>query len=148
MDQIEVYTDGGAYNGQKGACAFIILKQGKIIYKKGYKKENTTNNRMEMSAVITALMYIEENLYPCNVFINSDSQYVVKGITEWIPNWKKKGWKNSKKKDVENKDLWIMLDNLTNRIKNIRWQWVRGHNGNKYNEIVDQMCTKILRSNG
>ena len=98
----------------------------------------TTNNRMELRAVIEALSALKR---PCNVSVTSDSTYVLKGINEWLPNWKKRGWLTSGKKPVKNEDLWKSLDSLKS-VHNIEWHWVKGHSGHLENELVDQLANK------
>jgi len=100
----------------------------------GYKL--TTNNRMEMLAAIVAL---ESLTRECEVNLTTDSQYVKQGIESWITNWKKRGWLTSAKKPVKNVDLWKRLDKACNE-HNVTWKWVKGHSGNKYNEIVDDLA--------
>jgi ribonuclease HI len=114
-----------------------------MIYK-GAEKElwggepNTTNNRMELMAAICALISLTR---PCSVRLVTDSQYVMKGIQEWMPNWKKRGWKTSTKEPVKNADLWQALDEQVNRHK-VEWQWVRGHTGHPGNEKADQLANR------
>ena len=138
---ITVYTDG-ACSGNPGAGGwgvFIILEQETKKLHGGVL--NTTNNQMELTAVIKALSYIDDNYTtPIDaISIYTDSQYVKNGITTWIKTWEKNGWKNSANKPVKNKQLWLMLQKLTND-KNILWNWVKGHNGNEYNELVDSLA--------
>ena len=114
-----------------------------MIYK-GAEKElwggepNTTNNRMELMAAICALIALTR---PCQVRLVTDSQYVMKGIQEWMPNWKKRGWKTSTKEPVKNADLWQALDEQVNRHQ-VTWQWVRGHTGHPGNEKADQLANR------
>lgn len=98
----------------------------------------TTNNRMELLAVIEGLSALQR---PCVVTITSDSTYVLKGIQEWMPNWKKRGWKTASKKPVKNADLWQRLDALTAPHR-IDWRWVKGHSGHRENEIADQLANR------
>ena len=118
----------------------MILAEGEEFTAAG-GEINTTNNRMELSAAIAALSAIEQNekwkKSPITVYI--DSQYVKNGITSWIRSWKKNGWKNSEKQPVKNRDLWEALDALNSELK-VSWQWVKGHAGNKYNEICDALA--------
>ncbi len=160
---IAVYTDGGCSgNPGPGGWAFVISRmkageppetggQGGLaegdISGSGAEKD-TTNNRMELTAVIKALTFIEENKLitpgmPVGVY--TDSQYVQKGITEWIPVWKRKNWINSARQPVKNRDLWEKLDSLNMRISP-EWFWVKGHAGNKYNEICDSMTQDAIAS--
>ena len=109
----------------------------------------TTNNRMELMAAISALNSIAKNELWKNqhIAVYSDSQYVKNGITSWIQNWKKNGWKTSAKKPVLNKDLWIQLDSVYNLL-DIEWKWVKGHAGVKYNEICDELCNMEMDKQG
>lgn len=134
--QIEIYTDGSCL-GNPGAGGIGILlryKQHEKHISKGYFL--TTNNRMELLAVIEALNMLNQ---PCDIQLYSDSQYMRKGITEWIFNWKKKNWKTSSGKPVQNQDLWQWLDNAVQKHQ-IHWHWVKGHAGHKENEICDQLA--------
>ncbi|MBT5071761.1 MAG: ribonuclease HI, partial [Porticoccaceae bacterium] len=101
-------------------------------------EQDTTNNRMELTAVIEALGALKR---PCDVTLTSDSTYVLKGIQEWMPNWKKRGWKTASKKPVKNVDLWKKLDVLIVEHK-IDWQWVKGHSGHPGNELADQLANQ------
>ena len=140
MKHIIIYTDG-ACKGNPGPGGWgAILKFGaheKDLY--GYEPE-TTNNRMELMAVIAALEALKE---PCKVELHADSQYVLKGITEWIGGWKARGWKTADKKPVKNNDLWKRLDAATIRHK-ITWRWVKGHAGNEMNERADQLANRAI----
>ncbi len=133
-----VYTDGGCSgNPGPGGWGFVILNDDVFVMEKSGGEKNTTNNKMEMTAVIEALNFIKSNdIKECNVF--SDSQYVIKGITEWICSWKKKGWKNAAGQAVKNKELWMEIDALSANIS-IKWNWVKGHAGIKWNERVDEL---------
>ena len=130
---IKIYTDGSCLgNPGNGGWAAIIILDKKKIQIKGSKK-NTTNNQMELLAPIKALKTIPKG---SNVQIFTDSKYVKSGITEWIHNWKKNGWKTANKQPVKNKDLWTELDLLTNEFK-IKWIWVKGHSTDSLNNEVD-----------
>ena len=135
---IKIYTDGSCLeNPGNGGWAAIINDNGEI--KKIYGNEkNTTNNRMELMAPINALKNINSDK-EINIF--TDSQYVKLGITEWINTWVKNKWKNSKKEEVKNKDLWIELYNL-NKSLNVKWNWVKAHAGDPLNEEVDLLAKK------
>jgi ribonuclease HI len=110
---------------------------------KGSEK-NTTNNRMELTAVIMALRALKTmNDVPRHTMVYTDSQYVKKGITEWIQNWKRNAWKTSDKKPVKNKDLWAELDSLNGEFS-LQWEWVKGHAGNEYNEMCDSMAQAAI----
>ena len=130
---IKIYTDGSCLeNPGNGGWAAIIIDDGKKTEIKGSKK-NTTNNQMELLAPIEALKKIPK---VSKVQIFTDSKYVKSGITEWIHNWKKNGWKTSNKQEVKNKELWEELDLLTNEFE-ISWNWVIAHSTDKLNNEVD-----------
>ena len=143
---IKIYTDGSSIgNPGPGGYGIVMLTEDgeyKKEFSQGFKI--TTNNRMELLAVIIGL----ENLKykNCNVKIYTDSKYVKLGITEWIFNWKKNGWKTSSKKDVKNKNFWIELDHLVGQ-NEIVWEWVKGHSGNKYNDKVDELANQAISEN-
>ena len=133
---IKIYTDGSCLeNPGKGGWAAIIIIDGIKTQIKG-NKENTTNNQMELLAPINALKKIPKGN---KVQIFTDSKYVKSGITEWIHNWKKNGWKTSDKKAVKNKDLWTELDNLA-RAFEIEWRWVKAHSTDELNNEVDLLA--------
>ena len=141
MNNLVIYTDGGCSgNPGPGGWGTVIIDGTNITKLSGGEKQ-TTNNRMELSAAINALDAVVKNTGWRNrhVEVYSDSQYVKNGITSWIKNWKKNGWKTAAKKPVLNQDLWITLDNLYNQL-DIEWKWVKGHAGVEYNEICDQLC--------
>ena len=148
---IYVYTDGGCSgNPGPGGWAYVmILKtfQGDTIAAEGYGAEpDTTNNRMEILAVISALKALKEKPeLPRQLTLYTDSQYVQKGITEWIHAWKRNSWRTSDKKPVKNQDLWLELDALAAEFP-ISWVWVKGHAGNKYNERCDFLTQKAIAS--
>jgi ribonuclease HI len=130
---IKIYTDGSCLgNPGKGGWAAIIINDGKKTQIKGSKK-NTTNNQMELLAPIKALKKIAKD---SEVQIFTDSKYLKLGITEWIHNWKKNGWKTTNKKKVKNIELWSELDRLSNEFK-IKWNWVKAHSTDKLNNEVD-----------
>ena len=130
---IKIYTDGSCLeNPGDGGWAAIIIDDGKKTQIKGSKK-NTTNNQMELLAPIQALKKIPKG---SKVQIFTDSKYVKSGITEWIHNWKKNGWKTANKQPVKNKELWEELDLLTNEFE-INWNWVKAHSTDKLNNEVD-----------
>ena len=143
---IEVYTDGSCLgNPGTGGWAFLILNDGGITNHFGYQLD-TTNNQMELTAAINALEFIKEN---DEITLFTDSTYVKNGITSWIANWKKNNWKNSQKKEVKNKDLWIKLD-ILNSQKKIIWKWVKAHDINDHNNRVDllarEAAEKLIKS--
>ena len=136
MKALEIYTDG-ACRGNPGAGGWGVY----LLYKNEKKelyggKLNTTNNQMELTAVIEGLKVLKE---PCKVKLYTDSKYVMDGINSWIANWKKNNWKTASKKDVKNKDLWIELDAETCKHE-IEWIWVKGHSGNIGNEKADALA--------
>ncbi len=132
-----VYTDGACLGnpGAGGWAAIIYSSDGQKKIVVG-SETNTTNNRMELVAIIESLKNINHGT---NIKIYSDSKYVLDGITKWIHNWKKNGWKSSSKKDVKNKDLWEKLDHLVIKFK-IRWEWVKGHSDDINNNAVDKLA--------
>ncbi len=133
---IKVYTDGSCLeNPGKGGWAAIIINESGRIEIKG-SKENTTNNQMELTAPIMALKKIPQG---SKVQIFTDSKYVKSGITEWIHNWKKNGWKTADKKEVKNKNLWTKLDDLSNAF-DIEWIWVKAHSNDELNNEVDLLA--------
>ena len=133
---IKVYTDGSCLeNPGKGGWAAIIINDSGRIEIKG-SKENTTNNQMELTAPIMALKKIPQG---SKVQIFTDSKYVKSGITEWIYNWKKNGWKTADKKEVKNKNLWSELDDLSNAF-DIEWIWVKAHSTDELNNEVDLLA--------
>ncbi|MBQ0163466.1 MAG: ribonuclease HI [Treponema sp.] len=140
-DEIIIYTDGGCSgNPGPGGWGVVILADGKDLRLSGGEK-NTTNNRMELTAAITALKTVAQSpdLASRPVQLFSDSQYVKNGITSWITNWKKNGWKTAAKKPVLNQDLWMQLDEL-NASLSVNYNWVKGHAGIEYNEVCDSLC--------
>ena len=139
---IKIYTDGSCLgNPGNGGWAAIIIDDKKKIQIKGSKKD-TTNNQMELLAPIKALKKIPKG---SNVQIFTDSKYVKSGITEWIHNWKKNGWKTASKQPVKNKDLWTELDKMTNEFQ-IKWSWVKGHSTDVLNNEVDLIAREAANS--
>lgn len=135
--RIEIFTDG-ACSGNPGIGGWAALLRYKDVEKElsGGETE-TTNNRMELTAVIEALKALKT---VCNITLYTDSKYVMSGVTEWMSNWKRNNWKTANKKgDVKNVDLWMQLDELI-RQHEIRWVWVKGHNGHPENERVDALA--------
>ncbi|ALP53996.1 ribonuclease H [Candidatus Tenderia electrophaga] len=137
-DVVEIFTDG-ACRGNPGPGGW-----GALLRYNGREKElyggaaETTNNRMELTA---AIMGLESLKRPCRVRLTTDSQYVRLGITEWLANWKKRGWKNSAKKPVKNVDLWQQLDQAAARHQ-VEWHWVKGHSGHAENERADALANR------
>ncbi len=133
---VEIFCDG-ACSGNPGPGGYgAILRCGGHVKELNGGARETTNNRMEMTAAIEALRQLTR---PCQVLITTDSQYLVKGMTEWIAGWQRKGWRNSKKEPVLNKDLWELLLALT-ASHSVQWKWVRGHDGHVENERCDQLA--------
>ena len=146
---MEVYTDGGCSgNPGPGGWAYVIINNadGDAAPLENWGAEkSTTNNRMELQAVIAALEALSR-LDPCpEITVHTDSQYVQKGITIWIKDWKSRGWKTSAKQAVKNQDLWQRLDALSGGLP-ITWVWVKGHAGNKNNERCDLLAQKAIAS--
>ena len=142
MKTVNIYTDG-ACRGNPGPGGWGVL----IEYQDNEKEyfggnKNTTNNQMELQAAIEGLKLLKEE---CIVNLTTDSKYVMQGITSWIKKWKINKWKNSNKKDVKNKELWIELDKLCMK-HDVRWNWVKGHTGHEQNEIADILANKGIDS--
>ena len=138
MTQVEIFTDG-ACRGNPGPGGWgVLLRFGSEERQLCGGERETTNNRMELTAVIEALAALTR---PCDVRLTSDSTYVLKGIQEWLPNWKKRNWKTASKKPVKNVDLWQKLDSLISKHK-IDWQWIKGHSGHRENEIADELANR------
>ena len=137
---IKIYTDGACSgNPGPGGWGVFIEDSGNVTELSG-RDENTTNNRMELKAVIEALKFFTIN---SELTIHTDSKYVMDGASRWIINWKKNNWKTAQKKDVKNKDLWIELDNLLN-YHDVSWVWVKGHDGIYGNERADYLATSVI----
>jgi ribonuclease HI len=135
-DPVIIYTDGACRgNPGKGGWGAILRYKGKIKELHGGERE-TTNNRMELMAAISALEALKK---PCVVHLHIDSKYVLDGITKWMPNWKKAGWKTASKAPVKNEDLWRRLDEAI-KTHDIDWRWVKGHSGNQGNERADALA--------
>lgn len=144
--EITIYTDGGCHgNPGPGAWAFILLgSDGNAVSRAGVE-QSTTNNKMELLAVIKAIEEIDPHLAAeVDIIIHTDSQYVQKGITQWIDNWEKNGWLTASKKPVKNKELWQELKRAAER-HTIRWLWVQGHAGDKMNELCDTLVQRVLK---
>lgn len=149
MSEIIIYSDGGCSgNPGPGGWGFVIVEGLDSVDGEGRVKETigsgggklTTNNRMELTAVIEALKLVssEGRMAGRPVSIYTDSQYVQKGITQWIAGWKRNGWRTASKEPVKNQDLWVQLDSLTAELRP-RWVWVKGHAGIHYNEVCDRL---------
>jgi len=138
----KIYTDGACTgNPGPGGWGAVIFDQDNKQKNISGSEKNTTNNRMELLAAIMSLKKIKTN---SEVVIFTDSTYVKNGITEWMKNWKKNGWKNSSKKPVKNKDLWEKLDKLC-EANSVSWKWVKGHSTNEFNNLADELATKAIK---
>lgn len=138
MKQVQVFTDG-ACSGNPGPGGWgAVLRFGDKERELCGGADNTTNNRMELTAAIEGLRALKE---PCEVVLTTDSTYVKDGITRWLANWKKNGWKTAAKKAVKNQDLWQELDLQTSR-HTVQWQWVKGHSGHPENERADALANQ------
>ncbi len=138
--RVEAFTDG-ACRGNPGPGGWgVILRYGDTEKELYGGEAETTNNRMELMAAIQALEALKQ---PCEVHLTTDSQYVRKGITEWMANWKRNGWRTSARKPVKNRDLWQRLDEAT-RTHDIHWHWVRGHSGHPENERADALANRAI----
>ena len=136
--EITIFTDGACSgNPGKGGWGAVLLFQDSEKHLSGSEKL-TTNNKMELKATIEALKSLK---HPCKIKLYTDSKYVKNGITEWIINWKKNGWKNASKKPVKNSELWIELDQMTNHHE-VSWFWVKGHSNHRENDIADALANK------
>jgi ribonuclease HI len=150
-DELKIYTDGGCSgNPGPGGWAYVIIsREEEIIAKEMGSQKETTNNRMELTAVIEALRALKKQEalpaegIPRGIAVYTDSQYVQKGISEWIQNWKRNSWRTAGKKPVKNQDLWMELDSLASEFC-ITWEWVKGHDGNKFNELCDRMTQEAI----
>ena len=135
---VEIFTDGACRgNPGPGGWGAILRFNGKEKHLYGGAAD-TTNNRMELSAVIEALASLKSG---CKVAVTTDSNYVKDGITKWIHGWKKKGWKTANRQPVKNQDLWLRLDALAQEHQ-VEWHWVKGHSGHTENELADELANK------
>lgn len=140
MSQVEIYTDGACRgNPGPGGWGALLVYKGSERELYGYES-HTTNNRMELMAAINGLQALTR---PCQVALFTDSQYLRLGMTQWIYQWKKKGWKNAKGQPVKNADLWELLEKMSHTHQ-IEWHWVKGHNGHPENERVDVLANKAI----
>ena len=139
-NEVTLFTDGACRGnpGPGGWGAYLIFKdKKKSLY--GFE-DDTTNNRMELMAAIQGLKALKRS---CTIELKTDSKYVLQGITEWMPGWKKNGWKTAAKKPVKNVDLWQLLDSEVSRHQ-VNWQWVKGHTGIHGNEMADQLANQAI----
>ena len=138
MKSVRIWTDG-ACSGNPGPGGWgALMRYGETEKELYGGEENTTNNRMELTAAIAALNALKE---PCQVELTTDSQYVKGGITSWIHGWKKNGWKTANKKPVKNAELWQALDDAVKRHK-VTWHWIKGHAGHAENERADELARR------
>lgn len=142
MSKVDIFTDGACKGnpGRGGWGAWLVVGEHQKELCGG--ERDTTNNRMELKAVIEALSVL---LRPCDVVVHTDSQYVQKGISEWIHGWKKRGWKTASREPVKNVDLWQALDSAQQQHR-IQWRWVRGHSGHIGNERADALANRGVES--
>jgi ribonuclease HI len=140
MPLVEMFTDG-ACSGNPGPGGWgCLIRSGRHVKELSGGAPNTTNNRMELQAPAEGLKALTR---PCRVTIYSDSQYVVKGMTEWLAGWKRKGWKNAQGKPVENREYWEALAEAA-KPHHVTWQWVKGHAGHPENERVDALAVAAI----
>lgn len=138
--KIYIYTDGACKgNPGRGGWGALLRFNDHEKEMMGYE-EHTTNNRMELMAAIRALQTLKQS---CSVDIYTDSQYVMKGITEWLPKWKKNAWRTSTNKPIKNEDLWMELDQVAS-LHGVNWFWVRGHDGHPENERADFLANQAI----
>jgi ribonuclease HI len=140
MSTIEIFCDG-ACSGNPGPGGFgAILRSGQHEKEISGAERDTTNNRMEMTAAITALEALKR---PSRAVLTTDSQYLVKGMNEWLAGWIRRGWVNSKKEPVMNRDLWERLDSLS-KVHSVEWRWIKGHSGHPENERCDELARAAI----
>ena len=139
-DKVVIHTDG-ACRGNPGPGGWGAVLRYRDSHKQlcGFVPE-TTNNRMELTAVIQALQALRR---PCDVELVTDSKYVMQGINEWLPNWKQNGWRTAARKPVKNSDLWQQLESEVSRHR-LEWRWVKGHSGNADNELADRLANQAI----
>tara|TARA_Y100001970_G_scaffold61986_1_gene79190 strand:- start:437 stop:868 length:432 start_codon:yes stop_codon:yes gene_type:complete len=139
----KIYTDGACSgNPGPGGWAAIIIVDNEMKYKFSGSEKNTTNNRMELMAPIKAIQKFKKK---SEILIFTDSTYVKDGITIWIKNWEKNGWRTASKKPVKNKELWKKLKNLSSK-HSIKWTWVKGHSQDSYNNLVDELAQGAIKN--
>lgn len=135
---VEIFTDG-ACRGNPGPGGWgVLLRYGKVEKSLHGGEKETTNNRMELVAAIKALESLKK---PCEIVLTTDSEYLRRGITEWIDRWKSRNWKTANRQPVKNVDLWMKLNQLSDCHK-IKWRWVKGHSGHRENEMVDNLASQ------
>ncbi|MEX2445423.1 MAG: ribonuclease HI [Alkalispirochaeta sp.] len=148
ITDIILFTDGGCHgNPGPGAWAWrAVSPDDSVLHDETGYAAQTTNNRMELMAVIEALTWVRDHSAADRIVIRTDSQYVRQGITAWIYRWKQNGWLTAGKKPVKNADLWRDLDRLNETVAP-QWDWVRGHAGNEHNEACDEAVQREIRAN-
>ncbi len=142
---LRIYTDGGCWNHTgEGAWAFVVTEHGQEIYSNSGRVAGTTNNKMELQAIIEAIAWLDRKCE--SVVIVSDSQYCIKGITQWVFGWMEKGWMTASKEPVKNREQWELLCFLAHRWihSNLEFKWVKGHAGHTFNERADALCTEAI----
>lgn len=142
MKIIELFTDGSCAptNPGPGACAYAIVDNNVLLRSEVFRYPESTNNIMELTAVIKVLEYCIKKHLDCDLYLYTDSQYVQKGMTKWGEKWKSNNWKSSTGKLIANKDIWVQILELQSQLS-ITCQWVRGHSGHPWNEYCDQLCS-------
>lgn len=140
LDKVAIFTDG-ACRGNPGPGGWAaILRHGEHVKEISGAEPETTNNRMELMAAIQAIEALER---PCEVTLTTDSEYLKKGVTEWLPQWKARGWKTAGKQPVKNRDLWERLEQAVSRHR-VHWKWIRGHAGHAENERADRLANRAI----
>lgn len=144
---IDIFTDGAAEPSNPGPAgsAFVVVHGGVEIAHWSEHLGFTTNNIAEMTAALRALETVQDRL-DLAITIVTDSQYVANGLTKWLPKWKANGWRTADRKPVKNRELWERLDELASRLPKLSWQWVRGHAGNRWNEVADQLANGATKA--
>lgn len=140
--KVIIYTDGACSKNPGVGGWGAVLLYGEVQKQISGKEEMTTNNRMELQAVIQALKILKRS---CEVELYTDSKYVQQGISTWIHNWKKNGWRTADKKPIKNQDLWQELDEQSKRHQ-VNWKWVKGHSDNEYNNLADKLATEAIKN--
>ena len=140
MKKVVIHTDGGCHGNPGPGGWAATLAYGTQVREVSGGEPATTNNRMEIQAAIQALRALNQ---PCAVRIHTDSDYLRQGITSWIHGWRKRGWVTATREPVKNRDLWQELDDIA-RVHRVDWRWVRGHNGDRWNELCDQLATQAI----
>ena len=144
MKEIELYSDGSCLGNPGPGGYGVILRYPALDYEKDFSEgfRITTNNRMELLGVITGLSSLRE---ACRVTVTTDSQYVIRGVTEWLPGWIRNNWKTSARKPVVNQDLWKLLAGEISRHQ-VTWNWIKGHDGHEYNERCDNLARTAAKN--